>query len=131
MSNIDKHIFATVKDQPKFENDLLLYPNKAKFNYDLAYTQYSRHATEISKSAIGKYDIVAAIGGDGTVNEVSRGLIDSSIIMAIIPIGSGNGLAHFLNIPINTRKAIQVNYVPAKAGSFGVGYKPTKDHPRF
>lgn len=52
------------------------------------------------------YDVVVAIGGDGTVNEVAEGLINTSSKLAIIPIGSGNGLARHLNIPLNFHRAV-------------------------
>ncbi len=53
-----------------------------------------------------KYDLVIAVGGDGTINEVARGLVNSSVALGIIPMGSGNGLARHLQIPMNVKKAI-------------------------
>ena len=60
------------------------------------------------------FDVVVAIGGDGTVNEVAEGLINTSSKLAIIPIGSGNGLARHLNIPLNYQRAVDAifNGVP-------------------
>lgn len=54
------------------------------------------------------YDVVVAVGGDGTVNVVASTLINSSIPLAIIPLGSGNGLARFLKIPLDIHKAIDL-----------------------
>ena len=54
------------------------------------------------------YDIVVAIGGDGTVNEVARGLVNRRTKLGIIPVGSGNGLARHLKIPISYQKAAEV-----------------------
>lgn len=54
------------------------------------------------------YDIVVAIGGDGTVNQVAKGLINSNTKLAIIPVGSGNGLARHLKIPLSYHRAIEV-----------------------
>ena len=56
--------------------------------------------------ASGGFDVVVAIGGDGTVNEVAEGLINTSSKLAIIPMGSGNGLARHLNIPLNYQRAV-------------------------
>ena len=53
-------------------------------------------------------EIVVAVGGDGTVNEVARGICDSSKILGIIPCGSGDGMAFHLGISRNVRKAVKV-----------------------
>ncbi|MCK5538997.1 MAG: diacylglycerol kinase family lipid kinase, partial [Bacteroidales bacterium] len=47
-----------------------------------------------------------AVGGDGTMNEVSQGLIKTQTTLGIIPTGSGNGLARYLKIPLSIDKAI-------------------------
>ncbi|MDO4735652.1 MAG: YegS/Rv2252/BmrU family lipid kinase [Bacteroidia bacterium] len=52
------------------------------------------------------YDIVVAIGGDGTVNQVAKGIINSNTKLAVIPVGSGNGLARHLKIPLSYHSAI-------------------------
>lgn len=80
----------------------------ALFDFEILYTQYGGHAAEISKKASRKYDAVCAIGGDGTVNEVASGLRGGTAALAIIPAGSGNGLARHLKIPMNTKKAVRV-----------------------
>lgn len=54
------------------------------------------------------YDTVVAVGGDGTVNEVARGLVNSRTKMGIIPVGSGNGLARHLGIPISYQRAAEI-----------------------
>jgi len=45
------------------------------------------------------FDIIVAIGGDGTVNEVASGLIGSTAALAIFPIGSGNDFNRIIRIP--------------------------------
>jgi YegS/Rv2252/BmrU family lipid kinase len=50
---------------------------------------------------------IIAVGGDGTINEVASVLVGKSIPLGIIPVGSGNGLARHLNIPLNYKKAFQ------------------------
>jgi YegS/Rv2252/BmrU family lipid kinase len=76
------------------------------FEVEILYTKAAKHAIELSKKASKYADIVVAVGGDGSVNEVAQGLINTDIPMGIIPRGSGNGLARFLKIPLNTVKAI-------------------------
>jgi len=70
-------------------------------------TEYPGHATELAKSAIQRgISRVLAIGGDGTVNETARALRQSGTALGIVPIGSGNGLARHLKIPLNPTQAI-------------------------
>lgn len=54
------------------------------------------------------FDTIVAVGGDGTINEVSRAIIGSDVNLGIIPVGSGNGLARHLNIPLRIQDAVQV-----------------------
>ena len=83
--------------------------NRTLFDYEIAYTKASKHATELAKQAVANnFDIVVAVGGDGSVNETAKGLIGSNTAMAIIPTGSGNGLARHLNIPLDLKKAMNV-----------------------
>lgn len=83
--------------------------DKKKFDYQIRLTEYAGHASEIAIDAKNNgYDIVVAIGGDGTVNEVARALVHSQTALAIIPCGSGNGLARHLMIPMNIKKSIEI-----------------------
>jgi len=50
---------------------------------------------------------VLAVGGDGTANEVARGLWHSETVLGLIPVGSGNGLARTLRIPLSPRRAVR------------------------
>jgi len=83
--------------------------NQTKFDYELVYTKAAKHALEISKQAVSNnFDIVVAVGGDGSINEIARGLIGSTTAMAIIPAGSGNGFARHMNIPMDPKKALDI-----------------------
>lgn len=76
---------------------------------NITFTEYAGHATELAyQYARMGFDAVVAVGGDGTVNEVARGLKDSQTALGIIPMGSGNGFARHLNIPIKPQKAIEM-----------------------
>jgi len=76
---------------------------------NITFTEYAGHATELAyQYARMGFDAVVAVGGDGTVNEVARGLKDSQTAMGIIPMGSGNGFARHLNIPIKPQRAIEM-----------------------
>ncbi len=81
--------------------------HKVAVSYD--FTEKGGHATELAqKAASGNYQIIVAVGGDGTVNEVADGLAGRNVPMGIIPVGSGNGLAHDLKIPTNIKKAVDI-----------------------
>jgi len=85
------------------------YLDKTKYNANFSYTAYVGHAAEIAEEAIGHhYDIIVAVGGDGTINEIAPKLMNSGKLMGIIPFGSGNGLARSLKIPMDTKKAIRL-----------------------
>jgi YegS/Rv2252/BmrU family lipid kinase len=78
------------------------------FDPEIVYTKYRGNGTELAKSFVEKgFKYVVAVGGDGTVNEVAQALVHTDCALGIIPIGSGNGLARHLGIPMNTQKAIE------------------------
>ena len=82
---------------------------KESYDMNMRFTEYAGHASEIAtQSKDDGVDIVVAVGGDGTVNEVARALIDSPTALGIIPCGSGNGLARHLMLPMNVKGAIEV-----------------------
>ncbi len=70
-------------------------------------TEFAGHATTLAVEAVkNKIDLVVCVGGDGTVNETAQALKYSETALAIIPTGSGNGLARHLHIPMNYKKGI-------------------------
>lgn len=83
--------------------------DQSQFNYQIVRTQYAGHAHEIAAQAVAyKADIVVAIGGDGTINEVGSSLINTETALGIIPCGSGNGLARHLHIPLDIKGALEI-----------------------
>ena len=95
--------------------------DKEKFNFELRFTEYAGHAAEIAGACAGKKDVVVAVGGDGTVNEVARSLVHTSTALGIIPCGSGNGLARHLCLPMDVKKTIDIiNACKIEAFDYGV-----------
>lgn len=78
-------------------------------NSSLHFTEYSGHGGELAKLAISQQATkIIVVGGDGTINEVASELIHTQMPLGIIPIGSGNGLARHLNIPIYFKSALNM-----------------------
>lgn len=77
------------------------------FEQVIVFSDGVSHARQIAKEAVNKFDLIVAVGGDGTVNEVASAIVGTGMPMGIIPFGSGNGLSRFLQIPMDTEKAIK------------------------
>ena len=83
--------------------------DRSVYDYSIVKTEYAGHATQIAANAVQeKVDVVVAIGGDGTINEIARSLVHTDTALGIIPCGSGNGLARHLRIPMEPKAAIDI-----------------------
>lgn len=100
---------AGVKRKDKIPPLINKYLDHDHFNYEVIYTESRGHATEIARdAALRNIDVVAVAGGDGSVNEAARGLLGTNTSLAIIPSGSGNGLARHLGYSINIRSTLEI-----------------------
>lgn len=96
-TNLQKHIRKSV-DQ---------FLDHRKFIYSIWHTEKAGHAAELARQAREEgYDIVVAVGGDGSINEVASELMHSETILGVIPAGSGNGLAMHLGYGRNIDRAV-------------------------
>lgn len=73
-------------------------------NVDWSGTVYPGHAIELAKLACEQgYDMVIAMGGDGTVHEVVNGIMqvpeNKRPILGVVPVGSGNDFGHAIGVP--------------------------------
>ena len=88
------------------------YLDLSLFSYEVLQTEKAGDATEMARSCVS--DIVVAVGGDGTVSEVAKGLLGSEKALGILPCGSGDGLALHLGIsrdPVRAVKALNGNCI--------------------
>lgn len=80
-----------------------------EYDIEVRYTEAPGHATLLAREAVqrGFYGVLAC-GGDGTVNETACGVCGSPVALGIVPLGSGNGLARHLGVPMTVHGAIKV-----------------------
>ena len=77
------------------------------FDHTIVFSDSAGHAHILAKEAVGKFDLVVAVGGDGTMNEIASAIAGTDTVLGILPYGSGNGLSRFLHIPMRTQDAIK------------------------
>jgi diacylglycerol kinase (ATP) len=79
------------------------------YSHEIIYTEYAKHGIVLAEKAAknGAYAVVA-VGGDGSINDIVTGLQGTGIALAIIPKGSGNGMARTMKIPLTVPEAIAV-----------------------
>lgn len=100
------------------------------------FTERAGHARELAAEAAARGDYgVLACGGDGTINEIASSLVGTDTAIGIVPMGSGNGLARHIGIPVDLHCSLKVikedNIVACDYGTangvpffctFGVGF---------
>lgn len=89
-------------------------------NHSLLVTSARGHATELAKAASDSSSIVVAVGGDGTVNEVASGLVDTNAALAVMSEGSGNDFARLVSAPSDPARLIRLLHDPV-IGRYDVG----------
>ena len=98
-----------VQRQKEIKEAIDAHLDSEKYSHEILNTEYAKHGISLAHDAAGKgaYAVVA-VGGDGSVNDVVQGLLGTGTILAIIPKGSGNGMARTMRIPLDTAEAIKV-----------------------
>jgi diacylglycerol kinase (ATP) len=84
-------------------------------------TRASADTTALAREACGSYDVIGAVGGDGTVRDVAAGLRDSLVPLAIIPMGTANVLAADLCIPFKLADAMDLIHADARTVPLDLG----------
>ncbi|HZB76112.1 MAG TPA: diacylglycerol kinase family protein [Solirubrobacteraceae bacterium] len=87
---------------------LVVYALQGRYDVEAIDTQRKGHATELCReAAVEGYDVVAAFGGDGTVNEVANGLVGSRTALVPLPGGATNVYCRMLGIPTDVVDATE------------------------
>jgi len=101
--------------------------NVERSKIKIVLTRYAGHGREIAAEAVQhKIPYIISVGGDGTMNEIASSLLYTESCLGIIPMGSGNGLARHLQIPLNVSKAIDMlnNFSITTIDSGNINDKP-------
>lgn len=94
---------------PEVEGRIITRCGELNMECTIEFTKKRGHAKDLATDAVSKkFDFVFAVGGDGTVNEVAQGLVNTGVTMGILPKGSGNGLARHLSIPLKIKPALDL-----------------------
>ncbi len=89
-------------------HDIQKVLKRHNIHYDIVIPKYKGETTLLAKEATKNYDVIVAVGGDGTINGVVNGLVGTQSILGIIPVGTGNGFAREFGIPLNIKKACKI-----------------------
>jgi len=95
------------KSKKGFEKKARKFLDTSQFDAEFKFTEHAHHASELTQLAVQEnIDLIVAVGGDGTINEIARELLYKAVPLAIVPEGSGNGLARYLRISSDIAQAI-------------------------
>src|SRR5688572_21354012 len=81
----------------------------AKHGAEVALTERARHASELATRALNEgCELIVAVGGDGTMNEVASSLVGTAATLGLVPCGSGDGLGRHLGIHGSIARACDI-----------------------
>tara|TARA_B100000575_G_scaffold232120_1_gene193396 strand:+ start:2168 stop:3049 length:882 start_codon:yes stop_codon:yes gene_type:complete len=127
----------SLKIAKRIKEEIKIKFNRNKYQVCVSESSFKGETKNLAKKAIHeKTDLIVACGGDGTINEILNEIKEEGFKVAIVPIGSGNGIARHFNIPLDISKALDLilkhNYTKVDIGrvneslflgnvAFGVG----------
>lgn len=101
---------------PSLARALPAFAAERRLDAELMFTRAPHHATELARNAVGRgCERIIAVGGDGTLNEVAQAVVGTTAAFALVPCGSGNGLARHLGIPTRPHAALALATDPGSA----------------
>ncbi len=81
--------------------------DEASIPFEVYITKKPNDATVVAREVSGRFPVLVAVGGDGTINELVNGMGPSNIL-GVLPMGSGNDFSKMLQLPHGTREILQV-----------------------
>lgn len=113
------YLFILNKNKPSQQNKSIeIYIKKYFVNnrYRIEYSQSAKHLSTNIDSWSSDYDTIVVAGGDGTLNSILEYIVKSQKKLALIPLGTGNGFARHMKIPLKIKDSISglLSYTPQK-----------------
>ena len=108
--------------EKRLEGIIRRYLTPRAFSIEIRHLEYLGHGADLAREAVSQQvDTVVAVGGDGSINEIAQGLVGTDTALAVIPLGSGNGLARALKIPLKVPQALEL-IANGKRKPIDIGY---------
>jgi diacylglycerol kinase (ATP) len=102
-------IAGSLSDMNEFRSVLDERLNQQGKSFQVYETTGEENLAELIRTASEQgVKIVLAAGGDGTVTEVINGIIHTDMTLGILPMGTGNGLARAMEIPLDLEEAVDL-----------------------
>ena len=112
---------SSIKIAKRIKEEIKIKFNRNKYQVYVRESSFKGETKKLARKAIlEKTDLIVACGGDGTINEILNEIKEKGLKVAIVPIGSGNGIARHFNIPLDISKALDLilkqNYTNSDIG---------------
>ena len=112
---------SSLKIAKRIKEEIKIKFNRTEYQVCVSESSFKGETKNLARKAIHeKTDLIVACGGDGTINEILNEIKEEGFKVAIVPIGSGNGIARHFNIPLDISKALDLilkqNYTKVDIG---------------
>ena len=112
---------SNLKIVERIKEEIKIKFHKSKYQVKVSESSFKGETKIFAREAIHeKAELIVACGGDGTINEILNEIKVRKVKIAIVPIGSGNGIARHFNIPLDISKALDIilkhNYIYVDIG---------------
>ena len=93
----------------RIKEEIKIKFHRNKYQVKICESSFKGETKTLAKeAALDNPDLIVACGGDGTINEILNEIKERGLKIAIVPIGSGNGIARHFNIPLNISRSLDL-----------------------